>query len=177
MDTLEELKYPIGKVKFPETITNNHIYNWVKTIEEFPFQVENELKSIQPNELLFAYRPEGWNIKQLVNHCVDSLMNSIIRFKLALPEDCPIIKPYEEANWAELSDTNSYNVSESLQLLKSLHQRWVFLLKTMSEEDFKKCFIHPDGKEIITLEKNLCIYEWHCNHHLQHIKNAKKFQY
>ncbi len=177
MQDLEVLKFPTGKVDFPNVITNNHISEWIQTLEGFPIQVKNEIQGLQKKELAHKYRPNGWNIKQIVNHCADSHLNSVIRFKLALTEDNPIIKPYEEAKWAELPDTIYYDINESLDLLKIIHQRWVFLLKKMTEDDFKKTFIHPDGNETVTLEKNLCIYDWHCKHHLQHIINAKKFHF
>jgi len=174
---LNELKYPIGEVGFPKQITEHHITKWIQVLEDFPNQVEVEIKGLSKNELAYKYRPEGWNILQVVNHCTDSHMNSVIRFKLTLTEDKPTIKPYEEARWAELSDTIDYDISEAIILLKSLHKRWVFLLKSMTSNDFKRTFIHPEGNEKLTLEENLCIYDWHCRHHLQHIKNAKKFRY
>lgn len=177
MQNVEDLKYPIGKINFPNSITKNHITDWIQTLEDFPNQIEIEIQGLQKGELSYTYRPSGWNIKQLVNHCTDSHINSVTRFKLALTEENPIIKPYEEANWAALSDTIHYDINESLDLLKSIHKRWVFLLKNMTNDDFKRTFVHPDGNEIITLERNLCIYDWHCKHHLQHIVNAKKFKF
>jgi len=174
---LNELKYPIGEVDFPNQITEDHITKWIQVLEVFPNQVEKEIKNLSKVELAYKYRPDGWNIQQIVNHCVDSHMNSIIRFKLTLTEDNPTIKPYEEARWAELSDTVNYDINEALVLLKSLHKRWVYLLRDMSLEDFKRTFIHPEGNEKLTLEENLCIYDWHCRHHLQHIKNAKELKY
>lgn len=177
MSNIEELKYPIGKVNFPKTISKNHISEWIKTIEDFPTLVKNEIEGLQQNEILYRYRPEGWNILELVNHCVDSHINSVIRFKLTLTEDNPTIKPYEEARWAELPDTQNYDIKEALQLLNSLHKRWVFLLKSITSEDFKRTFIHPENNKKLTLEENLCFYDWHCQHHLQHIKNAKKLKF
>lgn len=177
MHNTEDLKYPIGKLDFPDLITKDNISEWIQTLEEFPNQVETELQDLKDKELEFCYRPDGWNIKQVINHCIDSHMNSMIRFKLALTENNPTIRPYEEAKWADLSDTKSYDIKESLVLLKSLHKRWTFLLKDLGEYEFKRTFIHPDGNETISLEENLCIYDWHCKHHLQHIINAKKHQF
>lgn len=177
MHNTEDLKYPIGKLDFPDLITKDNISEWIQTLEEFPNQVETELQDLKDKELEFCYRPDGWNIKQVINHCIDSHMNSMIRFKLALTENNPTIRPYEEAKWADLSDTKSYDIKESLVLLKSLHKRWTFFLKDLGEDEFKRTFIHPDGNETISLEENLCIYDWHCKHHLQHIINAKKHQF
>ncbi len=177
MKDMELLKYPIGGLNIPETITQKNREEWIQLINDFPSLVEREVIELNDSELSYKYRPEGWNIKQVINHCIDSHLNSIIRFKLALTEDNPTIRPYKEDLWAELPDTLDYDLKESLLMLKSLHKRWVFLLKKMNSNDFTKTFIHPEGNEILSLEVNLCIYAWHCQHHLQHIINAKKFQY
>jgi len=174
---LEQLKYPIGKVIIPEIINDQLIQEYIAVIETFPKNVSKEIEGLTANELLFRYRPEGWSIQQVVNHCIDSHMNSVTRFKLALTENNPTIRPYEEQLWAELPDTIDYNMGKALILLESVHDRWSFLLHKMTEEDFNRTFIHPDGNEQISLKENLCIYAWHCEHHLQHIINAKKFQY
>ena len=128
-------------------------------------------------ELCYKYRPEGWTIQQVVGHCIDSHMNSIIRFKLALTEDNPTIKPYDEAPWAELSDTLNFSVKSATTLLAGIHQRWVFLLEQLETAQLKRAYLHPEGNELVTLEEGLAIYAWHCNHHLQHIINAKAFKY
>ena len=174
---LEQLKFPIGKTVFPETILDKHIVQWIKTLEDFPTQVEKEIKGLNATQFTHSYRPKSWTILQIINHCVDSHANSILRFKLALTENNPTIVPYQEALWAELPDTLDYSIKDSLMLLKSLHKRWVFLLSKMSPADFKKTFFHPENNKKVTLEENLCIYDWHCKHHLQHIINAKKFKY
>jgi len=177
MKDMELLKYPIGKVHFPESITQNNLKAWIQTINDFPSLVEREVIALSLSELGQKYRPDGWNIKQVVNHCIDSHLNSFVRFKLALTEENPTIRTYHEGLWATLPDSLDYELKESLQMLKSLHKRWVFLLNSMATKDFKKSFIHPEGNEELSLEENLCIYAWHCQHHLQHIINAKKFQY
>lgn len=123
------------------------------------------------------YRPNGWNIQQITAHCLDSHINSYIRFKLALTEENPIIKPYNEVQWANLHDSLDYKITDILQLIVLIHKRWVFLLKGLTDKQFMRTFIHPDENESVTLKDNLSIYAWHCNHHLQHIINAKKFQY
>lgn len=177
MMNLEQLKYPIGKPNLPKEVLNDHINLWIQTIAEFPAKVKTEIEGLSDKEFGFRYRPNGWNIKQVVNHCIDSHMNSYIRFKLAVTEENPVIKPYREDLWAELPDTLGYDIEESLSLLKSIHKRWVYLLNNLSQSDFNKTFIHPEGNEIISLKENLCIYAWHCNHHLNHLINAKKYQY
>ena len=177
MDTLEKLKYPIGKFTLPQSVSNDNIETYILTISEFPQRVEQGVKNLSPQELNYKYRPEGWTILQVINHCVDSHNNSFIRFKLALTEENPTIKPYNETRWGELPDSLMYPVEDSLVLLKSFHKRWVYLLKNLSKEDFKKTFFHPELSKKIRLDQNLSLYHWHCNHHLAHIVNAKKLKF
>lgn len=171
---LEKLKYPMGKFKSPENIDNKHIENWIKIIEEFPEKVRKETENSTEKELNKTYRPNGWTIKQVINHCADSHMNSIIRFKLVLTEETPIVKPYFENLWAELSDSKDFQIESSLKILEGLHERWTELLKNLNETDLEKAFIHPETQEKINLKTNIGIYAWHCEHHLAHIKNAKR---
>lgn len=177
MQDIDALKYPIGQFSAPETITSEHIEEWITCIGKFPQQIASEINQLSELELAYKYKPNGWNIKQVLNHCVDSHTNSVMRFKLALTESNPVIRPYNEAAWAELPDTLQYAVSESIILLEQIHKRWVFLLKALNKEQLNHTFIHPDGNEVVSLKKNLGIYAWHCQHHLQHIINAKKLQF
>jgi len=175
--TIEALKYPIGKLKLPALIEPAHIKAWIHDIKEFPSRVTKEVTLLTDNELRYKYRPEGWTIQQVVGHCVDSHMNSIIRFKLALTEETPTIIPYQEAQWAELTDTINFDIKTATTLLAGIHQRWVFLLERLDASQLKRAYFHPEGNERVTLEEGLAIYAWHCNHHLQHIINAKAFKY
>jgi hypothetical protein len=178
MQNIESLKYPAGKLTIPAEISEAKIKEYIATITEFPERVKSEIKDLTDEELLsYHYRPGGWNIKQVLNHCIDSHMNSFIRFKLALTEENPIIRPYDETAWAELPDTLLYDVEESIQLLQSIHKRWVFLLKSLTTEEFTKTFVHPDGNEVISLKENLCIYAWHSENHFLHIANAKRLKF
>ena len=177
MRNIEDLKYPIGQFTVPEEISNTDIEKWIDTIEKFPQQIATEVSKLSDEELLYKYRPNGWSIKQVLNHCIDSHTNSVMRFKLALTEENPVIRPYDEAAWAELSDTLDYKIEDSISLLKQVHQRWVFLLKSITPEHLNRTFIHPDGNDIISLKENLGIYAWHCQHHLHHIINAKKMKF
>jgi len=178
MQNLEQLKYPAGKLIIPNLISETKIKEYITTIADFPERVATEIENLTDAELMkYHYRSGGWNIKQVLNHCIDSHMNSFMRFKLALTEDNPTIRPYNETAWAELPDSQTYEVSESLVLLKSIHKRWVFLLSNLTTEQLNKTFIHPDGNEVISLKENLCIYAWHCDNHFLHIANAKKFKF
>lgn len=173
MSGIENLKYPIGKFNSPEIISEAHIKDWIAIIANFPLHISTEVSQLSLSEFGYKYRPGGWTIKQVLNHCVDSHMNTVVRFKLALTEDCPTIKPYDESAWAELSDTLQYSINDSIILLEQIHKRWVFLLKSLNSEQFNRKFLHPNGDELVSLKENLGIYAWHCQHHLQHIINAK----
>lgn len=171
---IENLKFPIGKFQKSQFITQELIQNWKKTIAEFPEKIKNETQNLTESELEKQYRPNGWTIKQIVHHCADSHMNSFIRFKLALTEDRPTIKPYFENLWAELFDSKNIPIDSSVKILEGLHARWIHLLESLDEKDLEKQFIHPESNEKISLKTNIGIYAWHCEHHLAHIKIARE---
>ena len=168
--TLEELKYPIGKVEIPESITKKDVENWISLIERFPQELEFLVKKLSDNQLDTPYRENGWTIRQVIHHCYDSHHNSYTRFKWALTEDKPLIKVYYEERWAELNDSKVAPIFLSIDAIKTLHAKWVYLLKGLTENDLEKEFIHPSGNEEISLKINIGIYAWHCNHHFAHIK-------
>ncbi|MFD2825845.1 YfiT family bacillithiol transferase [Leeuwenhoekiella polynyae] len=169
---LQELKYPIGIFEKPETITASQIENWIHTIQDFPRSITQLTKNLSKDSLAKTYRLDGWNIKQLVHHCADSHMHAFIRFKLALTENTPQIKPYFEDKWAELPDTASTPIEASLKLIEGLHLRWAILLKVLEPEDLERTYIHPEHGKQFTLAETIGMYDWHCRHHLAHIKNA-----
>lgn len=171
---IEKLKYPIGKFEKPETISEATLAHWIAEIELFPSKIRKATQDLYNPQLDTPYRPDGWSIRQVVHHCADSHMNSFIRFKLALTEENPAIKPYWEDRWAELADSKTMPIEASIQLLESLHARWVVLLKSLSEADFAKTFVHPEHGKVFSLAENTGIYAWHCNHHLAHITELKK---
>jgi len=173
---LEALKFPVGKFQKPESITKEIIDSAIYEIQNFPNLVKAEIENLDEKDLHLRYRPEGWTISQVVHHCADSHINSYVRFKLALTEDLPTIKPYEESLWAELPDSK-LSPFFSLKLLEALHERWVFILKSLSDEDLNKEFIHPEQSEKISLKENILIYSWHCQHHLAHIRQAKELRF
>jgi uncharacterized damage-inducible protein DinB len=169
---MEQLKYPIGQFNYDAAASEEQREVWIKEISEAPQKLRLAVKGLSDSQLDTPYRPGGWTIRQVVHHVADSHMNSYIRFKLALTEDLPTIKPYDEAQWAELSDSVMLPVEISLQLLDSLHMRWVNLLKSISAEAYDRCFIHPESG-IITLTRNLGFYAWHGNHHIAHITSLR----
>lgn len=169
---LEELKFPIGKFQKKDSITENDLKNWISIIENFPSNIKKLTSNLSVEEMNWVYRPHGWSIKQVVHHCADSHINSFVRFKLALTEDTPTIKPYDEGKWAELTDGNSNNISPSIQIIEGVHSRWVLLLESFKEKEFKKKFIHPANNKTSCLDEIIGVYAWHCNHHLAHINQA-----
>ena len=169
---IEKLKFPIGKCPKADSVSQNDLETWIETIENFPSKLKSFTEKLSVEELNWIYRPKGWSIKQVVHHCADSHINSFIRFKLALTEDVPTIKPYEEASWAELADGTSNDISSSLQIIEGLHARWVLLLKSLVGKELKRQFFHPENLKIASLEETIGVYAWHCNHHLAHIEQA-----
>ena len=173
-ENIDKLRYPVGKFLNPEIVDQSQIDSWISTLETFPERLEREVLGLSDTQLEQRYRPSGWTIRQVVHHCADSHINSFMRFKLALTEETPTIKPYFEDRWAELPDTKDFPIISSLQLLGGLHARWVYLLRSLSDEDWNKEFKHPETGRLISLKTNLGIYAWHCEHHLAHVRNAKQ---
>lgn len=170
--TIDELRYPIGKFQPAAEVTAALREQWIETIESLPAELRKAVINIPEGELARErYRPEGWTIRQLLHHIADSHLNSYIRFKLGLTEDEPTIKPFDEVAWAELPDSKELSSDLSLELIDSLHQRWAFLLRQMSEADFARTVIHPEHGRVMQLDFLLNLYEWHSRHHLQHILN------
>lgn len=167
-------RYPIGELSIPESISPEDLRNYKENLGTFPEELKEETINLDSDQLDTPYRPGGWTIRQVVHHCADSHMNSYIRFKLALTEDNPPIKTYRENKWAELIDSRKLNIDVSLNLLEALHVRWITLLDSFSQNDFEKTFFHPEFKRDIKLKEALCIYSWHCKHHLAHITELKK---
>lgn len=170
---LEKLKYPIGRYQVEENIDRAAVNRFINEIELLPQRLADAVKGLKPEQLRTPYRPEGWTIQQVVHHIADSHMNSYIRFKLALTEDKPMIKPYDEKLWAELPDSKLTDVGVSLDLIKALHKRWAILLKQLSKEELNKEFLHPESG-LKKLNETICHYAWHGNHHLAHITSLKE---
>ena len=138
-----------------------------------PANLRAAVEGLNKEQLDTPYRDGGWTVRQVVHHVPDSHMNAYIRFKLALTEHEPVIKPYDEAAWAELPDTRETPIEASLAMLENLHDRWVYLLESMSDADFSKQFRHPD-LGVMPLEKNLALYAWHGRHHVAHITSLRE---
>jgi DinB superfamily len=165
---MPDLRYPIGKFHFVGPLSEDEKQKCLSDIEHAPTNLRAAVKGLSAQQLDTPYRPEGWTVRQVTHHVPDSHLNAYIRYKLALTEDEPTIKPYAEDRWAQLSDTQTTPVEVSLTLLDSLHTRWTQLLRSLKPEDWKRTFRHPD-MGLITLEKNLALYSWHSRHHVAHI--------
>lgn len=172
--SLEHLRFPIGKFEAPQVLTPALLNQYIHDIETFPNRIKEAVTGLNDSQLDTPYRTDGWTIRQVVHHCSDSHMNSIIRFKLALTEEEPTIKPYFEERWAELADSKNMPIESALLLLDGLHQRWTVLLKSLTPEELKKTFIHPEHGKRFRLDENIGVYAWHGNHHLAHITTLKK---
>lgn len=171
MDT-SDLRYPIGKFQFPDSVTTAERRRYVDEIAETPARMRDAVAGLSDAQLDTAYRPGGWTVRQVVHHVPDSHMNSFIRFRLALTEDEPTIKPYMEDRWAELADARM-PIDVSLTLLESLHQRLDALLRSISESDWKRTFRHPE-MGVVALDKNAALYAWHGKHHVAHITRLRE---
>lgn len=169
---IEQLKYPIGKFQKPEIIQKQILQSSILEIESLPKLLMEAVHRLSETQIDTAYRAGGWTIRQLIHHLADSHMNAFTRFKLALTEINPTIKPYLEADWAKLPD-NSLPILISIQLLDALHFRWSFLLQKMSDSDFEKTYLHPEKGINQKLSEITLLYAWHGKHHLAHIQQLR----
>jgi hypothetical protein len=170
-DQMKKLQFPIGTWKAPLAYNKEDFASWIADIALFPQQLSELVHGLNEAQLETPYRPQGWTIRQVVHHCADSHMNSFIRFKLALTEERPVTKPYFEDRWAELPDY-SLPIQVSIDLIRSLHQRWVFLLESITDEQWNRVYIHPEHGRHFSLKETLSMYSWHCRHHLGHVRGA-----
>jgi len=173
-DTTPDVRYPIGKFE-PEPYSTELKNKWINDIRFLPNDIEIAIQHLDEYQLDTPYRNGGWTIKQLVHHIADSHMNAYIRFKLALTEENPTIKPYEEAEWAKLPDTFNVPVNVSVTLLHALHRRWTVINESISEAEFaNRTVLHPQHQKQLTLWHLLGMYAWHGKHHLAHINRLKE---
>jgi hypothetical protein len=168
-----DLRYPVGDFSVSGEITPARREGWIAEIAEAPALLRAAVHGLNNEQFDTPYRPEGWTVRQVVHHLPDSHLNAYIRFKLALTEDNPTIKPYEEARWAELPDTAGTQVGVSLMLLEALHRRWVVLLKSIPEAQWARTFFHPDQNKSLRLDRVLAMYAWHGKHHVAHINGLR----
>lgn len=165
----DDPRYPIGKFAF----TAPEAGQWLQQLEVLPAELGEATAALSDRQLDTPYRDGGWTVRQLVHHVADSHANSYIRFRLALTEDAPVIKPYAEDRWAELEDAKSGPIGVSLNLLDAIHYRWVRLLRSLDDEQWQRVFVHPDNGRTSLLHA-LGLYAWHGKHHLAHVTNLSR---
>jgi hypothetical protein len=169
---MTDLRYPIGKFQWAVPENDDRAAKdragYIEVLSQLPSQMRAAIHDLRPEQLDTPYRPDGWTVRQVVHHVPDSHMNAYIRFKLALTEEQPAIRPYNEAEWAKLPDSSLTPVEVSLQLLDSLHSRWINLLRAMPASDFERTLYHPEHG-VLTLDRMLAMYAWHSKHHLAHV--------
>jgi len=170
---MTDLRYPIGTFKYEGELTEEGRRRAIDAIAEAPARLRAAVEGLAPQQLDTPYRPGGWTVRQLVHHLPDSHLNAYTRFKLALTEEEPTIKPYDEAQWANLADAQSAPPDISLALLEALHQRWVLLLKSLQPADFGRTLRHPE-RGVMTLDELLSLYAWHGRHHVAHITSLRE---
>jgi len=172
MTDLESLRYPIGRFTPPQNSTPETRSAQIEILRSLPHALQSAISGLDLAQLDTPYREGGWTVRQLIHHIADSHANSFIRFKLALTEDWPTVKPYDEKAWAELSDSRDVPVGVSMQLIAALHTRWMTLLESLGEADFQRGYIHPEsGRQ--NLAHVLALYAWHSRHHTAHITNLR----
>ena len=170
---MSDARFPIGKFTFEGPLSDAQCSGFLHDIEGTPAALRSAVQGLTPQQLDTPYRDGGWTVRQVIHHVPDSHMNAYIRFKLALTEDEPTIKPYLENLWAELEDTKTTPPEVSLALLDQLHSRWVRLLRAIKPEQWKRTFRHPEMGQV-SLEKNVALYAWHGKHHVAHITELRK---
>ncbi|PEL14413.1 YfiT family bacillithiol transferase [Bacillus sp. AFS017336] len=169
---MENLKYPIGKFNVPASYTTKQREEFIKVLKDAPFKFKEAITSLNEEQLNTPYREGGWTPKQVINHVADSHMNSLIRVKLALTEENPTIKGYDENAWITLSDSNC-DFQSSLKIIEGIHERYVILLESLTDEQFKRTCFHPELNQKISIDFLLALYAWHSQHHLAHIYLVK----
>lgn len=170
---MTDLRYPIGKFTYEGPLSTDQKQKYLSDIEQAPIHLRAAVEGLSNSQLETPYRPEGWTVRQVAHHVPDSHLNAYIRFKLALTEDEPTIKPYAEDLWARLADTKTTPIEVSLTMLDCLHTRWVQLLRSLQAGDWTRTFRHPE-LGVMNLEKTLALYSWHSRHHVAHITSLRE---
>ena len=165
-------RYPVGKFSF-DGMTDQRKAQCLDDIEQTPARLRAAVRGLNDQQLDTPYRDGGWTVRQVVHHVPDSHMNSYVRFKLALTEDEPTIRPYMENLWAELPEAKSAPIEPSLVLLESLHKRWMLALRGIQPEEWKRNLRHPE-MGLLSLEKTLALYSWHGRHHVAHVTSLRE---
>ena len=172
MEDLEQLRYPLGRFQEEPPPTRQQHAEWVGVIEALPGELRDQVQDLSASQLATPYRPGSWSVCQVVHHLADSHLNAYLRTKLALTEDTPVIKPYDEAAWAELPDARATSLESSLSLLAALHERWVAALRALDQGSLLRTLHHPEDGPM-TVSRVIQGYAWHSRHHLAHISTLR----
>jgi len=172
-DELEDLRYPLGRWVPPAAAGAAQVSGWLDEIADAPARLRAAVEGLPEGQLDTAYRPGGWTVRQVVHHLADSHVNVYTRFRLAMTEDEPAIRPYDEAAWAELDDARRGPIEASLQLIAALHERWVRLAQAISPDDLGRRYYHPELKPSVRLDEVLSSYAWHGRHDVAHITGLR----
>jgi hypothetical protein len=172
-DTLDDLRYPIGPFTYRGPQTSEQRRACIERIEATPAAIRHAVEGLSDARLDTPYREGGWTVRQVVHHVPDSHLNAYTRFRLALTEPTPTIRPYQEARWAELSDARHAPIEISLALLEALHRRWVLLLRALGPAEWTLRYLHPEHGREWTLDEVLAMYAWHGEHHTAHITRLR----
>jgi len=168
-----DLRYPIGPFKFDGQPSETQLKQFISDIEQTPSRLRAAVSGLSEQQLDTPYRPGGWTVRQVVHHLPESHMNAYVRMKMALTEDNPTIKPYDEARWAETPEVVRTPIEVSLTMLDALHQRWVTLLRALGPVDLGRTFYHPESGSW-TIGKYVAPYAWHGRHHVAHITSLRE---
>jgi hypothetical protein len=169
MTNIDALRYPVGPFNPKPGLTAEERGGFIDDLARFPGEFRAAVEGLTESQLDSGYREGGWSARQVAHHVPDSHMQGYVRFKLALTENAPAIKTYHQAAWGETEDSRSAPVESSLALLEALHTRWVFFLRSLTDEDWARTYRHPDLGEL-SLETTLQLYAWHGKHHLGHVR-------
>lgn len=168
-----DIRYPVGKWSPAKSIDADTRRRLIGEIDALPGQLSAAVAGLEDGRLDTPYRAGGWTPRQIVNHVMDSHLNAYVRFKLAITEDNPTIKPYNEQTWAETDDGRTAAVSVSLPVIDGLHRRWVQFLRSLDDAAFGRTLVHPE-RGPMTLDDLLQLYAWHGRHHTAHITELRK---
>jgi hypothetical protein len=170
----DDLQYPIGRFRRPESSTPEQASAWIEEIASLPAQLRAAVEALSDAQLDTAYREGGWTVRQVVHHLADSHLNAYCRVRIALTEAEPTVRPYDEKAWAELPDASSGPVDISLNLVEALHARWAALARTLAPEQLRIVYHHPEHSKPMALDMTLAMYAWHGRHHVAHITSLRR---
>ena len=171
---MQDLRYPVGKFDASAPLTAATRVAAIADLASLATNLRAAVAGLPDAQLDTPYRPDGWTARQVVHHLADSHLNAFTRVRLALTEDNPTIKPYEEQKWAELPDSRSAPVDVSIAILDGVHFRWVMMLRSLADSDFARTVFHPGSGRTMTIDFLTAMYAWHCRHHVAHVTELRK---